>query len=219
MAEQSFLQAAALFAHEAMKLGEQAHHCAFVQSGLSHPGFIGSNYKLGDSGTLVIGMNRGGSSASRIDPMEADCLQRLQNGPSSEAFTILSSRCFALLPQWNLWSRNLLLLFSQVGLPLQTVAYIHAVPFRVQDNRDLPGLYKRVWNEFTIRYVDFLRPARVIFAGMEVGKHLSVLVDVPSRIVPRTGRDIARPNPNGTPHARSVARAHNALLSEPSFWM
>ena len=189
-----------------------------VKGAIAHPGFTGAQYDFGGTGTLIIGMNRGGSSVSTVDSMEQRCLLSLEDKADSSAYAALSQRCFQLLPNWNLWSRNLHPLLTRSGVTIESVAYIHGVPFRVNDNEDLNHIYELVWDRLTHKVVEFLNPRRVLFAGNQVGKTLAGRMDRPFRIVPRTGRDIARPNHDGVPHARNVARSHDQISTDQEFW-
>ena len=201
-----------------MRLQNDVAFYDIAQNALAHPGFTGRDYDFNGNGTLIIGMNRGGSSVSAVDAYEARAQAALLDRADLKAYQTLSDRSFELLDGWNLWRRNLLILLTRASVPVSTVAYIHAVPFRVVNNKCLNKLYNPVWKKFTYKQVSALNPGRIIFAGSEVGKSLSSLTSIRSVIVPRTGRDIAYPNHNGVIHAKRVAEAHDKILSDADFW-
>ena len=214
-----YFETLAELAHEAMLLVDQPKYAPVgLANSLAHPGFTGDTYDFEGNGTLVIGMNRGGSDASAIDPIEQSALLELKSRPSASAYRKLSARSFELLPTWNIWARNLSLLFARVGVPLSSTAYIHAVPFRVRDNGQLRSIYPSVWHDFTVKQMKILNPGRVLFAGKGAGEALKRLVETKSRIVPRTIGDTEAPNVSGSPNARAIAVAHDLIASDREFW-
>jgi hypothetical protein len=206
-------------AHEAMSLVEKSEFsCIANTTSLAHPGFIGEKYDFEGNGTLVIGMNRGGSDITKIDSIEHDCLIKLKQSANTAAYHRLSKRSAELMLTWDIWQRNLRFLFEKSNVPLDRVAYIHAVPFRVLDNSKLASIYRSVWDHFTKRQVEILNPARIIFAGTKVGALLSSRVVLPHRIIPRTIGDGVWADINGGPSARRIAETHDSVASDTTFW-
>jgi hypothetical protein len=184
---------------------------------LAHPGFVGPNYRPNRTGTLVVGMNRGGSSET-CDVEEFKSLRGIRDRPTIEAFRSVNREAWRLLPTWTLWSRNLSLLFQRCEAPPEEIAYIHVVPFQVNDNAVLDRIYERCWSALGSKQIAALRPARVLWAGRGVGKRLAGSVPVKSKIVGRTLGDKECIRPDGSPNARRAYQDHLRAAEDRDFW-
>lgn len=179
---------------------------------LLHPGFLGAKYPVDGTGTLVIGMNPGGSTDTP-NKEERDALVEMRDNDSVEAFDRLNAVAQKLYASWRIWQNNLLPLFKGANIDPTTVAYIHAVPFRVADNSSLTGLYRSAWSQVSSKQVTLLNPGRILLAGKTAGVIIQPFMPVKSRIIMRSRGD--------TQHADQSAKisaSHSAIRNDQLFW-
>lgn len=179
---------------------------------LLHPGFLGSSYPIDGTGTLVIGMNPGGGTDTP-NKEERDTLVAIRDQDSVAAFDRLNSVAAKLYGSWPIWRNNLLPLLKGAKVDPATVAYIHAVPFRVVDNASLAGIYKLAWAKVSSKQVALLNPGRILLAGATAGGKIQRFMPVKSRIIMRSIGD--RQHADRSP---KIAASHTAILSDQAFW-
>ena len=179
---------------------------------LLHPGFLGPNYPVDGTGTLVIGMNPGGGTDT-ADREERNTLVTIRDQDSVAAFDRLNSVAAKLYASWPIWRNNLLPLFERVKVDPATVAYIHAVPFRVADNAILAGMYASAWAKVSSKQAALLKPGRVLLAGATAGGKIQQFMPVKSRIVMRSIGD--KQHADRSP---KIAASHAAILNDHAFW-
>lgn len=180
---------------------------------LLHPGFVGPTYPTDGTGTLVIGMNPGGGSDTP-NMQERGTLLRIRDEASIEAFDELNSVASRLCPTWPIWRNNLLPLLHSVGVDPSSVAYIHAVPFRVPDNAKLSRLYVAAWHRVSSKQAALLNPGRVLLAGKSAGLKLQPVIAVKSRIVTRSIGDSLQAD-----RSAKISASHDSIRSDGAFWM
>lgn len=179
---------------------------------LAHPGFVGSKYCADGTGTLVIGMNPGGGGDTP-DLVERQALLQIRDQPSIEAFDNLNDVAAKIFRSWPIWKNNLIPLLESVEVDAASVAYIHAVPFRVADNSQLAAIYADAWQRVSSKQCALLRPGRILLAGKTAGSKIQRYMPVKSRIVVRSIGD--------TLHARKSAKisdSHQILRDDAAFW-
>lgn len=179
---------------------------------LLHPGFLGADYPVDGTGTLVIGMNPGGGTDTP-DREERDTLVRMRDEDSVAAFDRPNSVAAKLYASWPIWRNNLLPLFKKAKVDPATVAYIHAVPFRVADNASLAGIYSPAWAKVSSKQVALLDPGRILLAGATAGGKIQRFMPVKSRIVMRSIGDKQYAD-----RSSKIAASHAAILSDHAFW-
>ena len=179
---------------------------------LLHPGFVGPNYPTDGTGTLVIGMNPGGGTDTQHQK-ERQTLIDIRNNDSVETFDRLNEVASQIYSSWPIWKNNLLPLLKAVKVDPTTLAYIHAVPFRVADNARLAGLYKSAWELVSSKQAKLLNPGRVLLAGKTAGAKLQPLVSVKSKIIVRSIGD-----KQFADHAPKIAQSHKEIIEDEGFW-
>ncbi|VXC98309.1 hypothetical protein SPHINGOT1_270115 [Sphingomonas sp. T1] len=179
---------------------------------LLHPGFLGLDYPIDGTGTLVIGMNPGGGTDTP-NREERDTLVAIRDDGSVEAFDRLNSVAAKLYPSWPIWRNNLLPLLKSAKVDPATVAYIHAVPFRVADNASLAGIYASAWAKVSSKQTALLKPGRILLAGATAGGRIHRLMPVKSRIVMRSIGDKLHAD-----RSPKIAASHAAIWEDQSFW-
>jgi len=179
---------------------------------LAHPGFVGSEYPADGTGTLVIGMNPGGSGDT-ADLVERPTLVEIRDNPSLEAFDELNAVAAKIFRSWPIWKNNLIPLLESVKVDTASISYIHAVPFRVADNSQLSAIYAGAWQRVSSKQCELLRPGRILLAGKTAGSKIQRYVPVKSRIVVRSIGD--------TLHAEKsskISACHQSLRDDFVFW-
>jgi hypothetical protein len=144
---------------------------------LLHPGFLGPDYPVDGTGTLVIGMNPGGGTDTP-NKEERDTLIAIRGEDSVAAFDHLNSVAAKLYASWPIWRNNLLPLLKAAKVDPATVAYIHAVPFRVADNASLAGIYASAWEKVSSKQATLLTPGRILLAGATAGRKIQRFMPV-----------------------------------------
>lgn len=179
---------------------------------LPHPGFVGPDYPTDGTGTLVVGMRPGGR-VDRLDVTERKTLIDIRDKGSLEVYDSLNKMAAKLFASWPLWRNNLLPLFKAVRVNPATVAYIHAVPFRVADDATLNRIYSDTWERVSSKQADLLNPGRILLAGKKVGQKLRPLMPVKSKIIMRSRGDkcSAECDPK-------IAQSHAEIIADNAFW-
>jgi hypothetical protein len=179
---------------------------------LLHPGFVCPNYATDGSGTLVIGMNPGGGTDTP-HMGERATLVRMRDEPTVQAFDELNAVATSLFRSWPIWRNNLLPLLSAAHIDPLSVAYIHAVPFRVADNAQLASLYQSAWRTVGSKQAQVLNPGRILLAGKTAGQKLQPLLSVKSRIVTRSIGDSVHAS-----NSAKISSSHAEILVDQDFW-
>ena len=179
---------------------------------LLHPGFVGVNYPIDGTGTLVVGMNPGGG-ADTSNPQEKKTLINIRDSGSLADYDHLNEVAAQLFSSWPIWKNNLLPLLKSANVNPSTVAYIHAVPFRVFDNAQLSGLYVEAWNRVSIKQATLLNPGRILLAGKTAGQKLLPLMSVKSKIIVRSIGDNQFAD-----NVSKIAQSHSEIIADKAFW-
>ncbi|RYG87187.1 MAG: hypothetical protein EON59_08135 [Alphaproteobacteria bacterium] len=179
---------------------------------LLHPGFVGSDYQTDGTGTLVIGMNPGGGTDTR-NIAERRTLIDIRDSDSVDAYDRVNEVAAQLFAAWPIWRNNLLPLLATANVDPATVAYIHAVPFRVADNASLAGLYSAAWKRVSSKQATLLRPRRILLAGKTAGQRLQPLMPVKSHIIMRSIGDKQFAH-----RAPKIAQSHAEIVDDKAFW-
>ncbi len=180
---------------------------------LLHPGFVGPHFPTDGTGTLVIGMNPGGGTDTQHQ-QERQTLIDIRNNNSLETFDRLNEVASQLYSSWPIWRNNLLPLLKTAKVDPATLAYIHAVPFRVADNAKLAGLYTAAWERVSSKQAALLNPGRILLAGKTAGQKLQPLVPVKSKIIVRSIGD-----KQFADHAPKIAQSHEEIIKDQGFWL
>jgi predicted YcjX-like family ATPase len=157
-------------------------------------------------------MNPGGGTDTP-DREERSTLISMRDKDSIAAFDRLNSVAAKLYASWPIWQNNLLPLFKAANIDPATVAYIHAVPFRVADNVSLAGIYASAWAEVSSRQAALLQPGRILLAGATAGGKIQRFMPVKSRIVMRSIGDKQHAD-----RSTKIAASHAAILGDRAFW-
>lgn len=213
--DQAFKEEAAALWHWVANIcrnPELADLAAQSTATLLHPGFVGPAYPVNGTGALVIGMNPGGGTDTP-NVEERRTLVEIRDEGSPQAFDRVNEVAARLYAQWPIWRNNLLPLLRSVRVDAASVAYIHAVPFRVADNAMLAGLYAKAWRRVSSRQAALLRPGRILLAGKTAGQKLQPMMPVKSRIVVRSIGDMQHAE-----RASKIAQSHAEIVADEAFW-
>lgn len=191
---------------------EFADLAAQATATLLHPGFVGPDYPIDGTGTLIIGMNPGGGTDT-TNHAERQTLFDIRATDSLAAYDRVNQVAAELFASWPIWRNNLLPLLKAAGVAPASVSYIHAVPFRVSDNAMLSGIYASAWKRVSSRQAALLNPGRIILAGKTAGKKLQPLIPIKSKIVTRSIGDnqLAERSPK-------IAQSHAEIIADKAFW-
>lgn len=179
---------------------------------LLHPGFVGPDYPTDGTGTLVVGMNPGGGTDT-TNTDEKKSLIEIRDKNSLAAYDRLNEVAASLFSSWPIWRNNLLPLLKVANVDPATVAYIHAVPFRVADNVILAGLYSAAWKRVSSKQAAVLNPGRILLAGKTAGQRLQPLMPVKSKIIMRSIGDKQLAE-----RAPKIAQSHAEIIADKAFW-
>lgn len=179
---------------------------------LLHPGFLGPEYPIDGTGTLVIGMNPGGGTDTP-NMEERESLTDMRDKGSLDAFDKLNEIAAQLFSSWPIWRNNLLPLLKTAHVSPSTIAYIHAVPFRVTDNALLSELYSAAWKRVSSKQAALLRPGRILLAGKTAGQRLLPLMPTKSKIIMRSIGDKQLAE-----RAPKIAQSHAEIIADKAFW-
>lgn len=179
---------------------------------LLHPGFFGPRYPVDGTGTLVIGMNPGGGGDTP-NREERETLIAIRDSDSIEVLDRLNAVAAKLYASWPIWRNNLLPLLNGVNVDPSTIAYIHAVPFRVADNASLTRMYASAWARVSSRQAALLKPGRILLAGATAGGKIQRFMPVKSHIVMRSIGD--KQHAHRSP---KIAASHAAIQNDQAFW-
>jgi hypothetical protein len=157
-------------------------------------------------------MNPGGGTDTP-NKEERDTLVAIRDNDSIEAFDRLNLVAARLYRSWPIWRNNLLPLLKGANVDPATVAYIHAVPFRVANNASLSGIYASAWARVSSKQATLLRPGRILLAGATAGGRIQRFMPVKSRIVMRSIGD--KQHADRSP---KIVASHTAIQNDPSFW-
>lgn len=179
---------------------------------LLHPGFVGPGYPIDGTGTLIIGMNPGGGTDTP-NLTERKTLIDIRDKDSLEAYDSVNVIAAQLFEYWPIWRNNLLPLLKIAHVDPTTVAYIHAVPFRVADNAHLARLYSDAWKRVSSKQAALLNPGRILLAGKTAGQKLQSLMTVKSKIIVRSIGD-----KQFAEFAPKIAQSHAEIVADKAFW-
>lgn len=180
---------------------------------LLHPGFVGSAYPTDGTGTLVIGMNPGGGTDTP-HMEERKSLIAIRDKDTLDAYDRVNEIAGRLFVTWPIWRNNLLPLLKAASVDPSTLAYLHAVPFRVADNAMLAGLYSTAWKRVCSKQTALLNPGRILLAGKTAGQRLQPFMPVKSRIIMRSIGDMQHAE-----RAPKIAQSHSEIVADKAFWL
>lgn len=215
MQNSSFRRDAAALWHWVANVNSNTQFSDLVEQStdtLLHPGFVGSSYPVDGSGTLVIGMNPGGGTDT-VNLEERETLVNIRREGSVRAFDHLNHVAKELFLSWHLWKNNLLPLLNSKNIDPYSIAYIHAVPFRVKDNIYLSKLYYDAWKRVSSKQATLLNPGRILLAGKTAGEKLYSHMPVKSKIITRSIGDKVYAD-----NSAKIAASHDQAKSDLDFW-
>ena len=163
---------------------------------LMYPGYVGSKYCK--EGTVVFGVNPGGGGDTyhrHPDDEELYCAIRsfVQTKPQHLEKDLSGlNRIFERIVQnWNLW-RVFAPTLDALGVQLNEVCYLNAVPYRTRENKTPPvAAQSESWRQVIDPTLELLKPAQIIALGKAAGQIVERFSTskASTYVVPRTRGD------------------------------
>ena len=163
---------------------------------LMYPGYVGSKYRK--EGTVVFGVNPGGGGDAydrHPDDEELYCairsLVRTKPQHLEKELSELNRIFERIVQSWNLWGIFAPTL-DALGVQLNEVCYLNAVPYRTRENKKPPvPAQSESWRQVIHPTLELLRPAKIVALGKAAGQIVARFSTSPARtyVVPRTNGD------------------------------